>query len=328
MGPGGPGQAGFGAQPYGTPVMPPAAFPPEAYPSGAPNTLFPSGIYGGGEMFGGGPLGGWNAYRLYQGPRLQHTWIRGGDRPESLQINETDASLVFAFQNFFYSGQPVYVIPSFGLTLLDGPDSSTGADLPGQVYSAYIDSGWQSDPNQMLSVDLGVRAGMFSDFDTQNTDSFRVLGRGIGHFRLSPFSTLKAGVYYIDRNRVNWLPALGMLYQPNPLTRYDIFFPEPKLSRYFTTLGTQDVWTYAAAQYGGGSWTIRRADGRPDRVDINDIRLLAGLEWGRNDLLRQGRRTGFFEVGYVFNRELIYRRNPQDNIDPHDSIMLRLGLGY
>ncbi len=318
----------YAGQPYGNQVMPPLAFPPEAYPSGAPNTLFPGGIYSGGGMLGGGQLGGFSAFRLFQGPRIQHGWIRGGEGDKSVQMNETDVSLVFAFPNFFYSGQPVYVAPSFGLTLLDGPHSASGADLPGQVYSAYVDSGWQSDPNQMLSIDLGLRLGVFSDFDTQNSDSFRVLGRGVGHFRLSPFSTFKAGVYYIDRNRYKLIPAIGMLYQPTPLTRYDIFFPEPKLSHYVTTLGTQDVWAFLAGEYGGGSWTIRRESGQADRVDINDFRLLLGLEWGRNDLLRQGRRTGFFEVGYVFDRELVYRRNPQDNISPNDTIMLRVGLGY
>lgn len=344
FGPGNPGftgtpygQAGLGqtaygnqpyaAQPYGTQVLPPSGYPPEAYPSPAPNTLFPGGIYGGG-LFNGGQINGLSAFRIMQGPRMRHGWIRGGDGAKSLQMNETDLSVAFAFPNFLYSGQPAYVAPSFGLNLLAGPHSSTGADLPGQVYSAYLDSGWQSDPNQMLSVDLGLRVGVFSDFDSHGSDSIRVMGRGLAHFRLSPFSTFKGGVYYIDRERADWLPAVGILYQPTPTKSYDIFFPEPKLSHYLRTLGTQDVWGYVAGEYGGGAWTVRRESGQDDYVDISDFRLLLGLEWGRSDLIRQGRRTGFFEVGYVFDRELYYKRNPQDNISPNDTIMLRVGLGY
>lgn len=331
-GQGGLGQTAYGSppypgQPYGTQVLPPSGYPPEAYPSGAPNTLFPGGVYGGG-LFNGGQINGLSAFRIMQGPRIRHGWIRGGDGAKSLQMNETDVSVAFAFPNFLYSGQPAYVAPSFGLNLLAGPQSSSGADLPGQVYSAYLDSGWQSDPNQMLSVDLGLRVGVFSDFDSHGSDSFRAMGRGLAHFRLSPFSTFKGGVYYIDRERADWLPAVGILYQPTPLKRYDIFFPEPKLAHYFTTLGTQDVWGYVAGEYGGGAWTVRRESGQDDFVDISDFRLLLGLEWGRNDLIRQGRRTGFFEVGYVFERELYYKRNPQDNISPSDTFMLRVGLGY
>jgi len=339
FGPGNPGFTGmpggqpgynnpyYAAQPYGNPVLPPSGYPPEAYPSAAPNTLFPGGIYGGG-LFNGGQINGLSAFRIMQGPRIRHGWIRGGDGDKSVQMNETDASVAFAFPNFLYSGQPAYIAPSFGLNLLDGPHSSSGADLPGQVYSAYLDSGWQSDPNQMLSVDLGLRVGVFSDFDSHGSDSIRLMGRGLAHFRLSPFSTFKGGIYYLDRERADWLPAVGILYQPTPTKRYDIFFPEPKLSHYLTTLGTQDVWGYVGGEYGGGAWTVRRESGQDDYVDISDFRLLLGLEWGRNDLIRQGRRTGFFEVGYVFDRELYYKRNPQDNISPNDTIMIRVGLGY
>lgn len=318
----------YASQPYMNPGLPPPAFPPEAYPSNIPQTLFPGGVYGGGSLLPSSPLGNFGVMRLFQGPRLRHGWLRGGDGDKSVQINETDASLVFACPNFLYSGQPIYLAPSFGLTLFDGPHSSTGADLPGQAYSAFMDTAWQSDPNQMLSVDLGLRLGVFSDFDAHSSDSFRVLARGLGHFRLSPYSTFKAGVYYLDRDRVQWLPAVGILYQPTPTKRYDLFFPEPKISRYLTTLGTQDLWGYVAGEYGGGSWTMRRENGDDDLVDINDIRVLLGLEWGRNDLIRQGRRTGFFEAGYVFSREIKYKRNRGDNLDLNDTIMLRLGIGY
>ncbi len=102
-----------------------------------------------------------------------------------------------------------------------------------------------------------------------------------------------------------------MLYQPTPNTRYDIFFPQPKLSQYyFATVGTQDLWGYVSGEYGGGSWTIRRANGASDSIDINDLRVMLGVEWGRSDLIRNGRHTGFFEVGYVFDREVEYEKSP------------------
>jgi hypothetical protein len=279
-------------------------------------------------MFGGSSFGApMGAFRLMQGPKLQHGWLQGGDGSTSLDMNETDVAVSFAFPNFFHSGQPVYVTPAFGLTLLNGPHSNTGADLPGQVYSGTLSADWQSDPVQIFSVDLGLTVGMYSDFDTNISDSFRVLGRGLGHFRLTPFTTFKGGVHVINRNKYTVLPAFGLLYTPTPMTRYDIFFPEPKLSHYFTTLGTKDVWAYIGGEYGGGSWTVERVSNVTEQVDINDIRITLGIEWGRSDLLRQGRRTGFAEVGYVFDRELEYKSG-NGNLNLNDTFMIRLGVGY
>ncbi|MCA9194657.1 MAG: hypothetical protein KDB03_22960, partial [Planctomycetales bacterium] len=218
-------------------------------------------------------------------------------------------------------------MPSFSYHNWDGPNN-TAADLPPAAYSAFLDFGWQSDPMRILGAELGLRVGMFTDFDTANSDSLRILGRALGRIRLTPRATVKLGVMYLDRNRVKLLPAGGLLWQPNPDTRFDIFFPEPKLAHYLTTLGTQDTWWYVGGYYGGGSWTIQRKSGLHDSIDINDIRLVLGIEWGRNEMMRDGRRAGFFEVGYVFERELLYKLNPADNMNLQDSFMLRLGFGY
>jgi hypothetical protein len=56
------------------------------------------------------------------------------------------------------------------------------------------------------------------------------------------------------------------------------------------------------AEYGGGSWVMDRRDGSSDQADINDVRSFLGFEW-----MGPRRVTGFFEVGYVFQREIVYR---------------------
>ncbi len=312
---------------FGAPTAPP--FPNSIYPSSSPTTLFPEGLFSGGSFPG---MGGeaYSAHRLLRGPRVRNGYVGFGDRSDDLNMNDTDVSLVFAFPNFFYSNQPLFVIPSFSLHLWDGPITTpqNNADLPGSAYSAFLDVGWNSDPNQMFSTELGVRVGAFTDFDTFDSDSIRILGKALGSFRITPTSTLKGGVYYLDRNKLKIVPAFGVLCQPNPYTRIDLFFPQPKFARYARTVGTQDVWWYFSGDYGGGSWTISRTNGDEDNIDINDVRAIAGLEWGRSDEIRAGRRLGFAEIGYVFNREIRYKNNPDDNLDLDDGFMFRIGLGY
>ena len=310
-------------------------FPGSAFPSSGPSTLFPGGILPR-DIFSrfSSSNPNYSAYRLLQGPRLRHTYVMGlgGSDPDNLSTNDTDASVVFAFPNFMYGNQPLYVVPSFSLHQWEGPistpNSALTGDLPANAYSGFLDVGWQSDPNQMFGTELGVRVGAFTDFNTWNSDSFRVLGKALAHFRLSPASTLKFGAYYLDRNKVKLLPAGGILWQPNPYTRFDIFFPQPKIARYWRTVGTRDIWWYLAGDYGGGSWTVRRRDRTEDSVDINELRAMFGLEWGSTDFIRAGRRSAFMEIGYAFDREVEYRARPLDNFKPDDGIVFRLGIGY
>lgn len=311
---------------YGSPV-----FPPSAYPSGSPTSLFPQGF---GNQYGNGMLpiaGGISAYDLLRGPRFRQTFISGGNDQDQLSVNQTDVALGFSWKNFLYSNQPLRIAPSFSLSLFDGPITTPThqADLPGSVYGAFLDFGWQSDPNQIIGGELGLRVGAFSDFDTFYSDSIRILGRGLLAFRLTPTSTLKAGIYYLDRESITMLPAFGILCQPNPYTRYDIFFPEPKIAKYWQTLGTQDVWWYFAGDFGGGSWTVTRANlaQTEERVDINQIEVTFGFEWGRSDLIRMGQRTAFIEFGGAFSRELKYEISPDDQ-SLANAFLLRAGFGY
>lgn len=327
------GATPYGTTPYGAAVPYGAAPGGAAAPYGSPPALFPNGI--------SGPSGLWNQetivgapVRLIQGPRIRHAWIASDGDDDALGINDSDISVVLTYPNFFFSNQPLYVAPSFSLHLWDGPVPTAFAppaepDLPANAYSAYLDALWRSDPLQIFGVDIGTRVGVFTDFDTFNEDSLRVMGQGIFRMRVTPTVTLKGGVIYTDRADIKLVPAGGILWEPNPQARFDIYFPQPKVSQYLTTLGNQDVWWYIAGEFGGGSWTIERAvDGDSDRVDFNDIRVLVGVEWGPGEWFHEGRRLGFVEAGWVTERQLVYVRRPQDNVDLPDTFMLRAGIGY
>jgi hypothetical protein len=344
-----------GTPTWGQPL--PNNYPPSAYP-GQPSVLFPGAgnqpastnwNYNSPFNWGNGQNGSWwnnwwnstssnlgygssQVMRVFQGARLRHTWLSGTSgfndkNNSSLEINDTDASLVFAIPNFLNSSRSLYIIPSYSHHLWDGPKTAL-SDLPANAFSGFIDSGWDSNPLQTLGFELGVRVGVFSDFDAISSDSIYVQGKGVGRLRLTPNATAKLGVIYLDRNKVKLLPVVGVLWSPNQDSRFDFVFPEPKLSHYVSTLGNTDMWWYLTSYYGGGAWTIRHTDGARDEIDINDIRVMIGLEFGRSEQMRQGFRLGFIEAGYAFNRELLYRFRQASNIEPEDSIVIRGGFSY
>lgn len=329
------GAPGYGANPYGTaPLGAPGYGAPgygtdpllngtNPYPASAPPSIFPNGMF---------PQGApsWQNSTQFMVPRVRYTWLHGNGG-EDLEIHDVDASLVFIWPQFLFTQQPLYVAPSFGLHLWEGPARPPGnlADLPGRAFSAYLDAGWQSNPQNAVGAEIGGRVGVFSDFDTYTSDSIRIQGKGLLLLRLTPTVQIKGGVYYVDRIPIKIFPAGGILWTPNPQARFDLNFPNPKISQYLTTVGNTELWWYLAGEYGGGAWTVRRATNMlADEVDLSDIRLSTGIEWGPGQLFQRGRRVGFFEAGWVTRRRIRYHYNPGDDLDLQDTFMLRTGFGY
>lgn len=341
---------------YGSPTyqVPGPTYAPGGYGQ-QPQVLFPNGL----------GLPNWNLpqaqpgqyLRLFQDVRMTYTWVKGGDSTDKLDTNDVELATTVNFPNFLYSAAPLQVSPGFIFHFWDGPTtdlapnspgpplapltSAGGAfptDLPSRVYSTYLDFGWAPMITPQFGADVDFNVGVFTDFDTTTTDSVRFQGTGLLVLGLTPTVALKGGVTYLDRLAIKLLPAGGILWRPNQQTRFDIYFPKPKLAQYLTTIGNTDVWWYVNGEIGGGSWTVQRDEvvltnlvggrtvsqiGGDRRVDINDYRIGGGLEWTCQTGLR-----GFAEVAYVFQRELVFASGPIAKQDLADTFMLRGGLTY
>ena len=250
----------------------------------------------------------------------------GGDR--KLGVTDIDLGATFAIP-MIYNQAPLLITPGFGFHFFQGPETMppSFASMPPVTYDAYLDVGWRPrilpSVTPWLTADIGVRVGAYTDFHAVNDHSIRIIGRGLAIATVTERFQVVFGVVYLDRVLVKILPAGGIVWTPNPDARYEILFPNPKLSRRFTTIRTTDIWWYLSGEYGGGSWTVRRAAGFDDQVDYNDIRVMLGAEsFAQNGL------HAFAEVGYVFDRALVYRSGEPSRFTPADTIMLRAGLAY
>ena len=274
--------------------------------------------------------------RLYQGVRGSWAFIFGNNSGRQLGVNELDTSATFALPFFFNSQAnlnraPLLLTPGFGLQLWNGPDTTANnefIELPPNTYDTFLDTAWNPQFTPLFGAELGVRVGIFTNWDELTLDSWRVMGRAIGTLNLTPQWQAKVGVIYLDRNQVKLLPAVGATWVPNPNARYDIFFPAPKAAWRFSQWRNRSVWGFVAAEYGGGAWTFRPSGNARNigvtRFDYNDIRISLGTELV--PITPQGL-AGSFEVGYVFARN-IYIVDQARNLPLNDSLMLRLGLAY
>jgi hypothetical protein len=301
----------------------PAALTPAGYP--APSSTFDQQLQ---QTYT-------QTMHVFQGVRGSWAYLLGDGQGTNVGINELDTTATFALP-FFHNSPvnvnhaPLLITPGFGLQLWDGPQTSASllADLPPNTYDVFVDAAWNPKFTPLFGAELGIRVGIFTNWDVLVADSWRIMGRAIGTLQMTPTMQAKAGVVYLDRNQVKILPALGMTWTPTPDSRYDIFFPAPRAAKRFGATGRHDWWGYLSGEYGGGAWTFRRSTSLYNMItgfDYNDIRIALGTEWvpkGQTGL------AGNFEVGYVFYRQLFYVDGPPQIQDLPDTIMFRLGLAY
>lgn len=270
--------------------------------------------------------------RLFQGVRGSWAYLAGNGQGTSVAVNELDTTATFAIPFFHNSPAnlnhaPLLVTPGFGLQLWDGPQTTATmlADLPPNTYDAFLDAAWNPQFTPLFGAELGIRVGVFTNWDVFTTDSWRIMGRAIGTLNLTPTMQGKFGVVYLDRNLVKILPAGGITWTPDADSRYDIFFPAPRASHRILNVNKHSIWWYLAGEYGGGAWTFRRSTGQISPFDYNDIRVTLGTEWV--PVTATGL-AGNFEIGYVFYRQLFFVDGPPQYQNLNDTFMFRLGLAY
>jgi hypothetical protein len=309
--------------------------------------LFPSGLQGPGQPAGVFPTG--SPLKFLQNIRFSDDHLFGDSgKSGDMRINDAFATTTIAMPNFLWTGQPWFLSPGFGYHAWSGPfgtwTDGGGVEqlypqLPADAYSAFLDIGWRSSPDRAFGAELGGRIGVYTDFDSLEDEAIRPMGLALLRYNLTPTMALKGGVSYINRADIKLLPAFGVTWTPNPKRKWDIFFPQPKLSSFLTTLGNQDLWWYVAGEYGGGVWSVDLA--YPDLttpdpsdlttgrtlMDINDMRVMIGLELGSPANASVGQRGLFFEVGYVFNREMVLVV-PVQQFSLNDTWMLRGGFTF
>jgi hypothetical protein len=318
-----PGAAGaYPAQP------PPGAFPaqpPVMYPQTSPLyppqpvTPYPPGSPAPPYM------------RLFEDTGFTYAWLPKL-KENDLQIHDFDFFTTLTIPRFLWSPQPLKVTPGFQLHLWDGPRPPrilpTDPGLPGTAFTGYLDFGWEPLITPQFGGILHFRPYIGTDGKhVTSKNSIRPAGSGVAVLRFNEQMHVKAGAEYINRARYKILPAFGVLWMPDKYTHFDIYFPRPMLKKYFTTMGNSEVWWYVGGEYGGGTWTLELnpAGMVPTSLtDINDLRVFGGFEWinmrGIRDI------NTFIEVGFVWDREIIYAANQAFNYKPRDTLMLRAGF--
>ncbi len=257
---------------------------------------------------------------IFQGATFTGTWLA---TPSGNDLGMTDLYLdgKFGFP-MPTRDSPLIVTPAFSVTYLDGPMTP---DLPARVYDATVEFRFMRQLNERWAMDVAVQPGVHSDFQSDQSEALRIMGRGMAIFDWTPFTKIVLGVAYLDRSDVSLLPAAGLIWTPNEDWRFELVSPRPRIAWRFRQCiepACVEHWAYVAGEFGGGEWAIRRSSGADDTATLRDYRIILGVE--RKVICGLSSRL---EIGYVFGRVQEYRSATPD-FEPDDTLMLRLGASY
>jgi hypothetical protein len=258
---------------------------------------------------------------LLKQARLDYTWLPGG-ASKGLQINDVELSATFNVP-VVEGWAPLLLTPYAAARFWQVPRGAVAApDLPSNLYDLNLEIGWRPRLARWLFADLAVTPGVYTDFKDVSGNSFQMRGRGLAIVAFSEQCQIALGGLYVNRNKTKFLPAGGLIWNPNDDTRCFLIFPQPKVSYRLTTCGTTQWWVYLAGEFGGGRWSAERASGAIDSIDYTDIRAIVGLE----SIVPHGLK-GHVEMGYVFGRRVNFTSDTPD-YKPPDTLMLRAGISY
>ncbi len=259
---------------------------------------------------------------MFQKLIFQGTWLARGVGSRGFGQNDLESKMILALP-CPTRDSPLVITPGFTVHYLDGP---VDLDLPPRLFEAYTQFRWLSQVTPQWGLDLAITPGVFSDFNQGSNKAFRLTGHGAVAWTCNPTTKFVLGAAYLDRIDYNVIPIGGVIWTPNDDVRFDLIFPEPKISgriHCFDSLSKNvETWAYLKGEYAGDVWAIAHTDGSNDRVLIRDCRVILGLQRKTPRGL-----TASVEVGYVFSRHIQFSGDTPD-FDPADTVLLRGGLMY
>ncbi|MAG93528.1 MAG: hypothetical protein CMJ48_07245 [Planctomycetaceae bacterium] len=242
----------------------------------------------------------------------------GGGSVGDLEIFETD--IEFRNVNPISPRWIFAIAPQFNYRSWTGP--STPA-LPGSVYRLGLDLELATPGNAPFSVKLGFNPSINSDFeDSLDGDAWNFDARLMFIFQTMPGWQLVLGAGYWDRVDDIVVPMAGVVWSPNDLWEFRFTVPEARASLFLGNMWWgQASWLHVRGEYHVEAYQFTEERTRvEDQIQIEDIRILIGLR------CQMGWSEGFIEGGWVFDRDVEFRRAA--NFDISDGFVGRLGLRF
>ena len=248
------------------------------------------------------------------------------DKTNGIGLDFYDARISFPTYPWF-GPPPPFIDLGFAFTEIDAP---VAVGLPSEVYETSLGFAWMRRISDRWMMRYMASASFATDGNNQSSDAWRFRGGAFAIYRRNPKWTWTFGAMALGRNDLPFVPAVGVIYQPNPAIRFDLIMPRPRLAFLLVDQGERQRWGYVGAAINGTTWGVRRVDGINDQLTYGDFRLVLGWESTPTPEpgmpFTRGRKFGG-EIGYVFSRDFEWE-DADVEIPLDDSLMVRATFSF
>ena len=251
---------------------------------------------------------------VWQKTTASATWI-APKKENGLGVTSFDVRGSIEFPDF----QALWFVPRAAAHLIDGPQVT---DLPGQLYDFSFEAVAMIPATEQVFFQLAIAPSFFSDLQNTSNGAFRLPGRLLGFWKYSETLMFNAGVFYLDRDDVKWLPVAGIVWNYSDDLKLELMAPRPRIAWRFSHADCDEHWAYVVGEFGGGTWAVQRASGVNDVATLQDYKLMLGVERKWDTV-----KSWWVEAGYVFNRRVEYTSGIGDS-DLSSSGVARVGMSF
>ncbi len=224
-------------------------------------------------------------------------------KSSDIELTSYDARIQFPTYPFFGPPPPM-IGGGFSYTKLAAP---LALDLPTDLYDYSLGASWMRPINDHWILRFMASAAFASDGRNTTSDALQFRGGAFAMYRPNDRWAWIFGAIALGRNDLPVVPAVGVIWQPNPQLRFDLTLPRPRVAFLVADQGLRQQWGYVGGGFTGGTWAYERTGGATDQLSYGDWRVVVGWESTPTPEpgmpFTRGRKIGV-ETGYVFGRDL------------------------
>jgi len=206
----------------------------------------------------------------------------------------------------------------YGLKTVAAPAE---AALPGELHGLFLEAGGRYRINDRSFVSLRLYPGFYGDYRESAADTLRMPVLLLGGYRFDTGISLVGGfIYRFGYHSGQFIPALGISYQPNESWRLDLVAPRPAV----TWLPSKQFQLFVAGDFASDEYEIKDTYGA-NAVKYSDYKVMGGVSYLPSPEIKVTT-----AVGYAFDRRfMFFGGNRSDfRVDDVPFVRLSLDLGW
>lgn len=268
------------------------------------------------------PLNGPEPFRFGLTPRFQFGILpkTGTNNPDVGSFGYESYDFQLQYSAPLSSGWILSHTPQLGARTFEGPSTS---DIPGSVFRLGWNFQLASPGNGPASYQFNFNPSINSDFaNSLSSDAWQFDVNGMMFYRSTPEFMWVLGFGFLDRVHDIYLPYAGVVWTPNDRWEFRLLFPKGRISYFMGNFLNGSHWLYVDNEYHVEEYQIGTPSGQREQMQLQDYRLSVGV---RSD---HGWYDKFFEFGYVYGRNVDFKRGIEHGFDGDDAFQFRMGVEF